>query len=190
MTIDFDAARQVMVDSQVRTNDVPDMNIQRAMRRVARERFVPEGKAYLAYADAEVAYAPGRWLLRPRDVAKVLHALRPREGEKALAIAAPYAGAVLEQMGLSVTRLDEGDLRTAPAGGFDVIVCEGAVSAPPQAWIDALAVGGRLAVVVRQGPVGKLRLYLRSEAETGWREVFDATPPILAGFEAETSFAF
>jgi protein-L-isoaspartate(D-aspartate) O-methyltransferase len=190
MTIDFDAARQIMVDSQVRTNDVPDLTIQRAMRRVPRERFAPADKAWLAYADAEVEYAPGRWLLRPRDVAKALHALKPRAGETALAIAAPYAAAVLEQMGLTVTRLDQGDLKAPPPGGFDVLICEGAVSAPPPVWLSALGPDGRAAVVVRNGPVGKLRLYLKSEHDLGWREVFDATPPILAGFEAEPKFAF
>jgi protein-L-isoaspartate(D-aspartate) O-methyltransferase len=190
MTIDFDAARQIMVDSQVRTNDVPDLTIQHAMRRVARERFAPEGKGFLAYADAEVDYAPGRWLLRPRDVAKALQALKPRAGETALAIAAPYAGAVLAQMGLAVTQLADGDLKTPPAGSFDVIVCEGAVAVPPPAWLAALAPGGRLAVPVRDGPVGKLRLYLKSEGDLGWREAFDCTPPVMAGFEAETRFAF
>ena len=47
------------------------------MRRVARETLCPKAdKAYLAYADAEVEYAPGRWLMRPRDVAKLLHAVK------------------------------------------------------------------------------------------------------------------
>jgi protein-L-isoaspartate(D-aspartate) O-methyltransferase len=190
MTIDFDAARQIMVDSQVRTNDVPDMSIQRAMRRVPREQFVPEGKGFLAYADGEVEYAPGRWLMRPRDVSKALHALKPKAGERALAIAAPYAAAVLEHIGLTVTRLDEGDLKTPPAGPFDVIISEGAVAVPPPAWLAALAPGGRLSVVVRDGPAGRLRLYLKSEGDLGWREVFEAAPPMLAGFEAETRFAF
>jgi protein-L-isoaspartate(D-aspartate) O-methyltransferase len=191
MTIDFDAARQIMVDSQVRTSDVPDLGIQHAMRRVARERFTPPGKPFLAYADAEVEYAPGRWLLRPRDVAKALHALKPRPGERALAIAAPYAAEVLGRMGLAVTRLDAGDLKLAPPGPFDVIVCEGAIGEPPPpSWLAALEPGGRLAVVVRTGPVGKLRLYLKSGDDLGWREVFDSTPPVLAGFEPETRFAF
>lgn len=188
MTIDFDAARQIMVDSQVRTNDVPDLTIQRAMRTVARERLVPEGKAFLAYADAEVEYAPGRYLLRPRDVAKALYALKPRAGERALAIAAPYAGAVLNAMGLAVTACAAD--AAPPAGPFDVVVCEGAIAEVPQGWLDALAGGGRLAVVVRAGPVGKLRLYLKSDEDLGWREVFDATPPYLAGFEPRTRFAF
>ena len=190
MTFDFAAARQIMVDSQVRPNDVPDMGVQHAMRVVERERFVPADKAWLAYADAEAPYAPGRVLMRPRDVGKLLYATRPRPGEKALAIAAPYAGAVLEAVGLTVTRLDEGDLKAPHAGGYDVIVCEGSVSDVPKAWLDALALGGRLVVAVRHGPAGKVRAYLRTPEGVGYREVFEASPPILAGFEAEAGFVF
>ena len=189
MTFDFAAARQTMVESQVRVNDVTDLSIQTAMRRVAREALCPAGKAYLAYADAEVEYAPGRWLLRPRDAAKLLQAVRPRPGERALAIAAPYLALALEDIGLIVDRLDA-DLKAAPAGSYDVIVCEGAVGTPPPTWLSALGVGGRLAVVVRDGPVGKLRLYVRTELELGFRQVFDATPPVLAGLEVESGFAF
>ena len=190
MTFDVAAARQTMVDTQVRVNDVTDLAIQTAMRRVPRETVCPADKAYLAYADAEVEYAPGRWLLRPRDAAKLLQAARPRAGERALAIAAPYLALSLEDMGLTVTRLDAEDLKAAPAGPFDVIVCEGAVGAVPAAWTAALAVGGRLAVVLREGPVGKLTLYLRSETELGSRQVFDSTPPVLAGMQVEHGFAF
>ena len=190
MTFDFAAARDIMVDSQVRPNDVPDLAIQHAMRTVARERFCPEGKAQLAYADAELEYAPGRVLLRPRHVAKLLQAVSPRPGEKALAIAAPYAAAVLEAVGLVVTRHDGEDLKTPPAGVFDVVICEGAVVEPPAAWLAALAEGGRMGVIVRGGPAGKARLYLRAGAEAGWRVVFDATPPILPGLEPQPGFVF
>jgi len=190
MTFDVAAARLTMVDTQVRVNDVTDISIQAAMRRIPRESVCPADKAYMAYADAEVEYAPGRWLLRPRDAAKLLQAVRPRSGETALAIAAPYLALVLEDIGLTVTRLDGDALKTPPAGAFDVIVCEGAVGDVPQAWLDALAVGGRLGVVVRDGPAGKVRLYTRSELELGYRQVFDATPPVLAGMQAEHGFAF
>jgi Protein-L-isoaspartate carboxylmethyltransferase len=186
---DFAAARLNMVESQVRTQDVTDVRLHDAMRELPRERFVPEGKAYLAYADLDVEYAPGRWLLKPRDVAKLLQEARPMPGERALAIAAPYAGAVLEILGLEVARLDE-NLKQPPAGEFDLIICEGAVARAPQAWIDALAMNGRLAVIERDGPVGKAVLYLRAEDGVGRRELFDATPPVLAGFEAERGFAF
>jgi len=188
--LDFAAQRQTMVDSQVRVSDVTDLNIQTAMRNVPREVFCPPTQSYFAYADAEIEYAPGRWLLRPRDVAKLLQAVRPRAGETALAIAAPYAAAVMQALGLSVTQSEAGDLAAAAAGQYDVVVCEGAVSETPAAWIEALAPNGRLGVVVRQGPTGALRLYRRAPDGTGWRAVFDAAPPILAGYEAKGGFVF
>src|SRR4051812_24634970 len=72
MSSDFAAARLNMVESQIRTADVTDLPLQDALRVVPREACVPAGKGYLAYADADVEYAPGRWLLRPREVGKLL----------------------------------------------------------------------------------------------------------------------
>lgn len=213
MTLDFEAARLNMVENQVRTNDVTDLPIQDAMRVVHRERFCPPGKQFLAYAEAEIEYAPGWFLMQPRDISKLLQAIFPLPGETALAIAAPYAAAVLARMGLDVTlrqpegepakaaavglvrepvRIVAGELHsTGTEGPYDVIVCEGAVPAAPNAWLDAIAVGGRLGVVERNGPVGKARLYLRGEdGLIARREVFDASPPVLKGFEPVPSFVF
>jgi protein-L-isoaspartate(D-aspartate) O-methyltransferase len=187
LSADFAAARQIMVDSQIRTQDVTDAALLDALRAFPRESLSPAGKSWLAYADAEVEYAPGRWLLRPRDVAKLLQALRPIAAERALAISAPYAASILESMGLLVTRCDAAD--TVPPGPWDVIVCEGAVGCVPAAWKAALAPGGRLGVVERDGPVGRARLYLRAGEVVGRRELFDSTPPLLAGFAAERGFA-
>ncbi|THD50724.1 protein-L-isoaspartate O-methyltransferase [Phenylobacterium sp.] len=187
---DFAAARLNMVESQVRPADVTDVRLHDAMRALARESFVVPAKAYLAYADIEVEYASGRSLLKPRDLAKLMQAVRPMPGERALAIAAPYAAALLEHLGLSVIRLDDGDLSQPPAGSYDVIVCEGAVGRAPGAWTAALALRGRLGVIERDGPVGKACVYVRAEDGVGRREVFDATPPVLEGFAAEHGFAF
>jgi protein-L-isoaspartate(D-aspartate) O-methyltransferase len=189
MSADFAAPRAIMVDSQVRPQDVTDLAIQDAMRIVPRETLVSPGKAYLAYADTEVEYATGRWLLRPRDVAKLLQGVRPRAGEAALVIAGPYAAAVLEAMGLTVTRQDGPDLKTV-AGQWPLIVCEGAVIHPPASWIAAIAPGGRLGVVERQGRAGRAMLYARGPSGVGSRPLFDCAPPVMAGFEAETQFVF
>jgi protein-L-isoaspartate(D-aspartate) O-methyltransferase len=190
MSFDFAAARQLMVESQVRPADVTDYGITDAMRAVERERLCPPDKLALAYADSEVPYGGGRALMRPRDAGKLLQAVRPRRGERVLAVAAPYLAAVMEAMGLQVTRLEGGDLSSPPKGDFDVVVSEGAVSAVPPAWLEALAPGGRLGVVERIGPVGKARVYMRGEAGVGRREAFDASPHFLPGFEPRQQFAF
>ena len=189
MSADPAQMREIMVDSQVRPNDVPDLALQDAMRHVAREALLGADKQHLAYADTEAEYAPGRWLLRPRDVAKLLYALRPRAGETALAISSPYAAAVLEAMGLTVARRDAADASPI-IGAYDVVVCEGAVTTAPAEWRGVLAPGGRLGVVERDGPVGHAVLYLRSGDGAGARVLFDCTPPMMAGFQTAPAFAF
>jgi protein-L-isoaspartate(D-aspartate) O-methyltransferase len=191
MSVDFAAQRAIMVESQVRVADVTDYAIQDAMRLVPRETLLPADKAYLAYADVEVEYAPGRWLLKGRDVGKLLQALKPRAGEHALAIAAPYAAMVLEAIGLTVTRLDEGDLRAPTGGPYDVAICEGAVAQVPAGWCEVLSIeGGRLGAIERNGPVGRAELWLRTPHGVGRRDLFDCAPPVMAGFEAKPAFAF
>lgn len=209
--MDFQAARTNMVDSQVRTNDVTDVEIQAAMRRVARERFCEPDRPFVAYADIEPTIAPGRSLLKPRDVAKLLQLADPRAGETVLAIAAPYAAAVLSVIGLKVVAQEAdpalaarlapvledyeveqvvADLKTPARTGVDLIVCEGAVTRVPDAWLAALAPNGRLAAVERQGPVGRARLWLRSAGGASAGHSFDATPPHLPGFEPQPAFHF
>jgi len=184
---DFAAARLNMVDSQVRTQDVTDVRLHDVMGALAREAFVSADRTHLAYADMEVEYAPGRWLLKPRDVAKLLQALRPMPGERALAVSAPYVAAVMKALGLVVVEVEAGgDL---PTGEFDIVVCEGAVADAPETWRSRVAIGGRLGVVERTGPVGKASLYVRAADGMGRRELFDCFVPIMAGFEPKHSFA-
>ena len=101
--MDFTAERKAMVDSQVRVNDVTDRAIHLAMMAVPREQFCAPDRAFAAYSEEALAIAADRRLMPARDVAKLLQAADAREGEKALAIAAPYAAALLARMGLAVT---------------------------------------------------------------------------------------
>lgn len=208
--MDFAAARKVMVDSQVRVNDVTDRDLQAALLSVPRERFVPAERAFAAYAEMEPEIANGRRLMLPRDLSKLLMALEPRAGETALAIAGPYAAAVLAGMGLKATAqeadaavldvvasaLAEAGVEgvaaplTQPVGeGYDVIVSEAAVPVRPDAWLAALKIGGRLAVVERSSPAGKAVLYVKGPTGLSRRELFDAAPPVLVELAPEPAFA-
>ncbi|MES2835583.1 MAG: protein-L-isoaspartate O-methyltransferase [Pseudomonadota bacterium] len=208
--MDFAAARKVMVDSQVRVNDVTDRGLQAALLAVPRERFCAPDRAFSAYAEVDVEIAGERRLMQAREVSKLLMAAEPRAGERALALAAPYAAAVLAELGLTVTAQESdagvfgvvgGALADAgvetviaglnsPAGGdWDLIVSEAAVPGRPQAWLDALRVGGRAVLVERTGPVGKAVLYVRGQNGLSRRELFDATPPLLAEMIPAPTFA-
>lgn len=74
---DFLAARQKMVDGQVRTSDVTDSRVINAMIAIPRELFVPEDRRALAYLDIDLDVSTSgarRCLLKPAVAAKLLQA--------------------------------------------------------------------------------------------------------------------
>ncbi|WP_191553999.1 protein-L-isoaspartate O-methyltransferase family protein [Brevundimonas aurantiaca] len=207
--MDFTAERKAMVDSQVRVNDVTSHEIHKAMMAVPRENYCAPDRIFAAYSDAEVEIAADRRLMPARDLSKLLQAADAREGEKALAIAAPYAAAVLARMGLTVTAqeaeqavfdvvgapLEAEGVATAlaplsrPVGeGWDLIVCEGGVAALPDACA-ALRIGGRMVLVERRGAIGKAALYTKGREGLSRRELFDSSPALLAELTPAPSFA-
>jgi protein-L-isoaspartate(D-aspartate) O-methyltransferase len=74
-------------------------------------------------------------------------------------------------------------------GAYDLIVVEGAVGRAPAAWLAGLAVGGRLGLIERDSAVGQAVLYVRAEDGLGRRDLFDAFPPVNAGFATHHGFA-
>lgn len=208
--MDFQTARKAMVDSQVRVNDVTDRSLQAALMTVPRETLCAPDRAFSAYADVEVPVTATRQLMLPRDLSKLLMAAAPKPRERALIMAGAYAAAVLAEMGLDVTlqdsdaaalALSKPTLETAgvtmveaaldrPQGeGWDLIVSETAVPVRPDAWLDALKVGGRAVLVERAGPVGKATLHVRTEDGWSRRQLFDATPPVLEELRPEPAFS-
>lgn len=216
---DTSAARAFMVEGQVRTNDVTDKRITELMGRVERERFVPGHKAALAYADVCVEVKPGRFLLDPRSFAKLLQLAEIDEHDRVLdvACATGYSTAILCGLSADVVALEEDEelarlaapvLRScaklgrlygvvgphsAGAAGqapFDVIFVNGAVEEIPKAWVEQLKDGGRLAVIVSDGPTGKAHFCVKKAGSLSLRFAFDATVPVLPGLNRSRSFVF
>lgn len=203
--MDYARARRMMIDSQVRANDVTDLGLQTALRSVPRELFVSPGQERFAYAEVELATPSGRVLWTARDFAKLANAARVLPGDSVLVIggAGGYSAAVFAAMGARVTVLDSvavalagvtevrGPLDTPPAGPFDVVFVDGAVGTVPPAWSAVLAPAGRLCVVRRTGPVGQALVVTRSASgAVSERVVFDCAPARLPGFEPAPAFVF
>ena len=156
--LDYASARDHMVDSQVRPDRIVDPRLIRAMRTLPRERFVPPGRANMAYIDEDVRLGGGRVLMEPRVLAHLVQSARVRAGERVLVVGAGtgYGAAVLERIGAVVTALEEdaallaiaravlpevapgvtihaGPLTAGLPGPWDVIMIEGAISEIPPA---------------------------------------------------------
>ena len=114
---DFATRRTMMVDTQVRPNDVTKFPIIAAMLAVPREAFVPASRREAAYVGENVELAPGRVLLEPRNFAKMLDALdiQPTETVLDIGCGLGYSTAVIARMAEAVVAVEEDEALVAEA---------------------------------------------------------------------------
>jgi len=210
--------RTNMVESQILTSDVTDRRILQAMGTIPRERFVPAAWSSLAYIDEGVPLSvPGRVLMAPRVFAKLLQLADIGKDDRVLDIGSGsgYSAAVLAKIAKSVSGVecerslaDEArsnlaglDLANAaivegplPAGAisgapYDVVVLEGSIATKPEALLDQLKDGGRLVGVVRhENGLGGATIWRRFGRSYDRWTAFDASAPLLPGFEPVPAF--
>lgn len=215
---DFSKRRTMMVDTQVRPSDVTKFPIIDAMLSVAREDFVPTAQREVAYVGENLNLGQGRVLLEPRSLAKMLDVLAINSDELVLDVgcALGYSTAVIAHMAQAVVAVEEdadmareaqdalvasgadnavvheGPLVEGAAqhGPYDVIVVQGGVAEVPASLLDQLKEGGRIAAMFMSSPLGEVRVGYKRAGKMSWRLAFNATAPILPGFEKEMTFSF
>ena len=127
--VDMPTARRVMVDNQIRTFDVTDREVLAAFDVVPRDAFVAPGDKAIAYADRILTVGEAsarRAMLPPLILARLIQALQPVAGERALDVAGGfgYSAAILASIGLDTTAVEtdasltEGARRRCPAGPY------------------------------------------------------------------------
>jgi protein-L-isoaspartate(D-aspartate) O-methyltransferase len=208
---DFAAAREAMVDSQLRPQGVTDERVLRAMGSIQRENFLPRHTQPLAYVDRAVAMSPGRFLPAPAVLGQLLTQLALEPGQRVLIVGAGtgYSAAVLTDLGLLVTAL-ESDAELASRArdlGIDVvegpldagwkkgapygrILIDGAVEDIPEAIIKQLADGGRIGAAVLERGVTRLIIGRTAGGAFGYFSIGDAGVPVLPGFTRPRAFTF
>jgi protein-L-isoaspartate(D-aspartate) O-methyltransferase len=207
----FAAAREAMVESQLRPQGVADPAVVAAMGRVQREKFLPSHTRPLAYVDRAVAMGEGRFLPAPAVLGKLLTQMVPEPGQRALVIGGGtgYSAAVLAAMGLDVTavesdpvlaasareqgiRVVEANLEAGHAEGApcDQILIDGAVEYIPDGIVEQLADGGRLGTSLVDRGVTRLVIGRKAGGAFGYLSIGDAGVPALPGFSRPKSFTF
>ena len=209
---DFDTRRVVMVDTQVRPQDVTKFPIIAAMLAVPREHFVPDAAREAAYIGSNITLGPRRVVLEARSFAKILDAVDVVPGQKVLdlGVGLGYSSAVLAEMGMQVVAVEEDAAMAAAAaekltgvakvicgplalgdaadGPYDIILLQGAAETIPAALLAQLKEGGRIGAIFMEGALGIARIGHKLDGMISWRFCFNATAPVLPGFEAQRGF--
>lgn len=208
--MNYEFARQQMVEQQVRAWDVLNPDILDVLRTVPRERFVPAGLETMAFADVEIAIGHGQAMMTPTVEGRVLQALEPAAADSVLEIGtgSGFLTACLARLGGRVTSVDihEDFLESAavtledlgisnvellamdaterlPEGHFDAIAVTGSMQTFDPRLVSALQPGGRLFIVVGDAPVMDARRITRT-GDTDWRtdSLFETTlTPLVNG---------
>ena len=195
--LDVNAARRQMIDQQVRAWDVLDLQVLDAMTRVRREEFVPPAYRELAFADMCVPLGHGQSMLAPKLEGRLLQALELKADDAVLEIGtgSGYFAACLGALAREVQSVEifpelaqsaraslaRGDVHnvtvvTADAyslvepARYDAVVLTGSLPLYDARFEQYLAEGGRLVVVVGQGPVMEARRITRSAPGEWLRE--------------------
>ena len=217
----FDAAtaRRMMVDGQVRTADVTNLDLIAAMLAVPRELFVPPSLAGQAYSDADISLGAGRVLLKPMVLAKLIQGVLVSRTDRVLDVGCGtgYSSAVLSRLVHSVVAIEEdttlarraqealsagvravnvtvnvGPLSAGwpAAAPYDVILLNGATEVAPEVLGRQLKPEGRMACILGRAPTGKAMIYRMIEGHLVGRPMFDAAASVLPGFAAPAAFVF
>lgn len=214
---DFAQRRTMMVDTQVRPNDVTSYPVIDAMLNVPREQFVPETRREVAYVGENIDIFPGRVLLEPRTLGKMMEVLDLQTGDLVLNIGCGYgySAAVMACIAEAVVAVEEeasmateAQARLAATDVFNVVVVtgaladgcekqapydamliEGAIEVIPEGLAAQLRDGGRVVALFREGNLGTVRIGRKIDGRLNWRFAFHASAPLLPGFAQSKGFA-
>ena len=176
--IDYADARQRMVERQIERRGISDARLLAAMRKVPRERFVPEDLREFAYDDTALPIELRQTISQPYIVAEMIAAAKIAPEDTALEIGtgSGYAAAIMAELARKVITIERhaplaetARVRLAGYGNVEVVTGDGTLGWPagapyqaiiaaaggpglPEAWRDQLAVGGRLIMPVGDSP--------------------------------------
>lgn len=139
-TGDAAAAREAMVERQLRGGGIRDERVLAAMREVPREAFVPETVRDRAYEDGALPIGHGQTVSQPWVVAAICEGLELTGDEEVLEIGtgSGYQAAILAELGARVTSIErheelaEGARQRLRAAGYEDVTIE--VGDGTQGW--------------------------------------------------------
>lgn len=179
--MDIEHARFNMIEQQIRPWEVLNPVVLDLLHKVKREDFVPAIYRSLAFVDMAIPLGNGDAMWEPKLEGRVLQILEPKRTDRVLEVGtgSGYLTALLASLAAQVVSVEidpamkdeaEKKLRAhgltnvtlkvgdgardwAEDGKFDAIVLTGSTPVLPEAYLGRLNPGGRLFVLVGEGPM-------------------------------------
>jgi protein-L-isoaspartate(D-aspartate) O-methyltransferase len=148
---DFTAARQHMVDSQLRSRGITSPRVLDAMLRVPRHEFVPANLRAQAYEDHPLPIGEGQTISQPYIVASMLESLQLTAQDTVLEVGtgSGYATALLAELSAQVFSIERHQSLASNArsvlsalgyGNAHVVAGDGTLGLPEHSPFDAILV--------------------------------------------------
>lgn len=216
--MNLQAAREQMVEQQVRAWDVLDERVLQTMLEVQREEFAPLRYRDVAFADSAIPLAHGQAMLPAKVHGRILQALAVGEGDVALEVGAGsgYLSACLGRLAARVrsleifpelaeqarsnllaARINNVSVEVVDAmqlneqSAYDVIAVTGSLPVYDERFQQALRTGGRLFVVVGSPPVMEAWRVVRvGEREWQRQALFETVVEPLVNAPRPSAFVF
>lgn len=215
--MNFDEARYLMVEQQIRPWNVEEPSVRQAFMTVKREDFVPFAFREVAFAEIQIPLAQGQCMLAPYLEGRLLQEalIQPSDVVLEIGTGTGFTAAMLGTLAREVVSVEivpelaasaknnlrtngfvnievreqDGSTLTEKDGTYDAIVLSGSVAEVPKNLLSMLKVGGRLVAVVGNKPVMRGTLVKRiSATEFKTTEPWDAVAPRLSRFPETKSF--
>ncbi len=216
--MNLEAARQQMVEQQVRAWEVLDPRVLEVLASVPREHFVPEKYQGLAFADTEIPIAHDQVMMAPKVEGRLLQALDLKGEENVLEIGtgSGFLCACLARLARQVTSLEIYDelstsaddklqalalrnfklevadaTRLETSKSYDAIAVTASAPRRMRRFEKALNKGGRLFMIVGDAPVMEAMLITRVGDNT-WtsQSLFETSIAPLVNVEQPSRFRF
>ena len=190
----FAAARQAMIDSQLRTSGVTEVNTIARMRAVAREDFVPAAARDFAYMDRAVPLGDGRFLAAPLVNGTMVQEAAPQPHETAILVdgGSGYLAEILRPLVASLKVLTPAEALGAPRGQAkaDLIVIDGAIEQMPDSLAKRLADDGRVLTGLVENGITSIARGRKAGGQVVFLKLGEMGVPRLPEFDKPKGWSF
>jgi len=217
--MDIEQARFNMIEQQIRTWDVLDLDVLDLLNEVHREEFIPDSYQELSFADTSIPLGHEQITMTPKVEARLLQALALKTDETVLEIgtgcgyvttllakSAKHVKSIdlfpnfikaakekMSKIGLSNIELENTDAYTLfdQTEKYDVVVLTASLPKMDERFLNLLNDGGRMFAIIGESPAMEACV-LTKENDSNYttESLFETDLPALIGSETKETFKF